>query len=103
MDKSFSLIVALLCVISIVSCNSTKTKETNTSQARSDDRQQERRTNWKTLFDGVSADQWRGFKKQDLPEGWIVDDGNLVALGKGGDLGGDIISKGQFEDFDLYL
>ncbi len=46
---------------------------------------------------------WRNFKQKSVNEGWIVEDGNLVALGKGGDLGGDIITDEQFEDFELYL
>lgn len=58
---------------------------------------------WETLFDGSSIAKWRGFKQETIPEGWVIEDGDLVALGKGGDLGGDIISKSQYEDFELEL
>jgi hypothetical protein len=58
---------------------------------------------WIQLFDGTTASAWRGFQQASLPESWIVENGNLVGLGKGGDLGGDIITKQQFEDFELYL
>jgi len=58
---------------------------------------------WIPLFDGTNADSWRGFKQDALPAGWSVRDGNLITSGQGGDLGGDIISKKQFEDFRLYL
>ena len=34
----------------------------------------------------------KNFKQQYVNEGWIVENGNLLALGKGGDLGGDIIT-----------
>lgn len=57
---------------------------------------------WISLFDGKTTEGWRGFKNEIVPEGWVVEKGILVALGKGGDLGGDIISKAQFEDFELY-
>jgi hypothetical protein len=58
---------------------------------------------WVLLFDGQTTNGWRGFKKDGIGEGWQVMDGNLVALGKGGDLGGDIITLDQYEDFELYL
>ena len=43
---------------------------------------------WKTLFDGKSADAWRGYGKQTLPEGWQVKEGTLALVGKGA---GDIL------------
>jgi hypothetical protein len=58
---------------------------------------------WIILFDGHTADAWRGFKQDSLPGGWRVEDGLLITSGEGGDLGGDIISKAQFEDFKLTL
>ncbi len=66
---------------------------------------QTRRTpeGWTILFDGNNADAWRGFKQDNLPAGWKVEDGLLVTSGEGGDMGGDIISKKQFEDFMLAL
>ena len=54
---------------------------------------------WIALFDGSSTDAWRGFKKEELPEGWsIQEDGTL--LGKGG---GDIITKEKFENYELVV
>lgn len=58
---------------------------------------------WETLFDGNSLDNWRGFKQETVPEEWVIKDENLVALGKGGDLGGDIITRKQYEDFELEI
>jgi cytochrome c len=54
---------------------------------------------WKLLFDGESAEGWRGFRKQELPEGWSVIDGAIVRTGSGG----DIITREQFDDFELSL
>ena len=58
---------------------------------------------WILLFDGETTKGWRNFREDDVNEGWKVIDGNLVGLGKGGDLGGDIVTKDQFEDFELSI
>ena len=53
---------------------------------------------WKLLFDGKdAAANFRGYKKDKLPDGWVVEDGALVRK-KGG---GDIITKDQYESFEL--
>ncbi|MBN1338224.1 MAG: DUF1080 domain-containing protein [Bacteroidales bacterium] len=58
---------------------------------------------WVSLFDGNTPNGWRGFGQSAMPGGWTVEDGCLVTSGQGGDMGGDIITAGQYEDFDLYL
>lgn len=58
---------------------------------------------WISLFDGHDLTAWRGFKKDGLPDGWKAENNMLVTTGKGGDLGGDIITKEVFEDFHLSL
>jgi hypothetical protein len=60
---------------------------------------QEKAAGWKLLFDGQTTEGWRTFKKQTFPaKGWVVQDGWLHCLGKGG---GDIISDTEFGDFEL--
>jgi hypothetical protein len=55
---------------------------------------------WIDLFDGKSTAGWRGFGKPAFPEqGWIVKDGWLTHVAKGG--GGDIITDRLFTDFEL--
>ncbi|MAT82370.1 MAG: hypothetical protein CMJ29_12100 [Phycisphaerae bacterium] len=54
---------------------------------------------WRLLFDGRSMDAWRGFNKSDVPDGWSVIDGAIVRTGSGG----DIITREQFDDFELSL
>jgi hypothetical protein len=54
---------------------------------------------WRSLFDGRSAEAWRGFKADHLPAGWQVVDGALTRVGAGG----DIVSREQFQDFELEL
>ncbi len=58
---------------------------------------------WQLLFDGKTTNGWRGFKKSTLPEGWKVEDECFVTVGKGGDLGGDVITDSEYEDFELSL
>src|SRR5439155_18238105 len=42
---------------------------------------------------------WRSARKESFPaQGWVVEDGWLHGLGKGD---GDIITDGEFENFDL--
>ena len=58
----------------------------------------EKSAGWQLLFDGKDATQWwRGYKKDKLPDGWVVKDGAIVRE-KGG---GDIITKDQFESFEF--
>ncbi|MCA9113920.1 MAG: PQQ-dependent sugar dehydrogenase [Planctomycetaceae bacterium] len=59
-----------------------------------------RQAGWKLLFDGVSTDQWRNFRRDSLSDGWQVQDGALVRTGKGA---GDIITKDRFASFELSL
>lgn len=61
--------------------------------------EEERAAGWKLLFDGQDLAQWRGFQKPDLPPGWQALDGCLVRTGGGG----DIITRAQFENFELKL
>lgn len=57
---------------------------------------------WINLFNGKDLSGWRSFNS-DTIEGWTVEDSCLTALGKGGDLGGDIISLEKYENFILEL
>ena len=55
---------------------------------------------WISLFDGHTTQGWRSFGKPAFPaQGWVVEDGWLKHTAKGG--GGDIITTGTFENFEL--
>lgn len=65
---------------------------------------QEESQGWRLLFDGTSVKGWRGFNESTLPKWWIAEDGTLKTLGKGGDIGGDIIYADEmFDNFELSL
>lgn len=60
--------------------------------------------NWQLLFDGENALGWRAYNQPKWPSNWVVEDGTLKSLGKGGDNGGDIVFSGEeFRSFELYL
>lgn len=60
---------------------------------------------WQLLFDGASTDGWRGYNRDAFPEaGWGVADGNLIVMASDGSeegMGGDIVSEGEFSNFEL--
>jgi len=62
----------------------------------------ERAAGWVLLFDGESTASWRAYQKDAFPsDGWKVEDGSLRVVANGG--GGDIVTKDQFENFELTL
>lgn len=57
---------------------------------------------WQLLFDGQSTQGWKGYRRDGFPDkGWVVEDGCLRVMAGGG--GGDIITTGQYGDFELSL
>jgi hypothetical protein len=66
---------------------------------------QEKKEGWKLLFDGQTTEGWRGYKLAGIPSAWRAVNGTLSSEGKGdgSDIGGDIITVGKYENFDLKL
>jgi hypothetical protein len=62
--------------------------------------EQEQVEHWSLLFDGKTTAGWKNFNEDTLT-GWIVEDGCLVAQGLGGDIGGDIVTVKEYENFIL--
>lgn len=62
---------------------------------------QEIEDGWQLLFDGITTNGWHKFNEKSIDSSWIVKDGELIALGLGADIGGDIVSDKEFENFDL--
>ena len=57
---------------------------------------------WKVLFDGKSADAWRGFRQDTFPDRvWKVEDGTLRTIVGGGSH--DVITREKYGDFELEL
>lgn len=58
------------------------------------------------LFDGKSTDAWKDIKSDNFPvNGWVVKEGVLTVLAKTDNQEGghDIVTKGQFSNFELEL
>ena len=51
------------------------------------------------LWDGKTADGWRGYKSKSMPSGWKVVDSHLARVGGGG----DIITDGEYGSFELLI
>ena len=65
---------------------------------------------WTDLFDGQSTNGWRNFNKETIGKDWVVEDGTLHLKAKKDadgnwvtEDGGDIITNGQYENFELNL
>lgn len=67
----------------------------------------ERAAGWKLLFDGKSWSGWRGFRRDKIPEeGWTIEHGaikHLAGRGEQSKQGGDIITVGEYGNFELQL
>ena len=55
---------------------------------------------WTLLFNGKDTSQWRNYRKDTIGDGWKVQNGELIRKDKGA---GDIITKKQFDSFELTL
>lgn len=68
--------------------------------------EREQKEGWKLLFDGATTAGWQSFKGGSAGRAWQVRNGVLTLnrSGKAGELeGGDIITAGEYENFELAL
>jgi hypothetical protein len=56
-------------------------------------------SDWKVLFDGSSADSWRGYRMNAMPSGWSIVDGALTKS----EPTEDIVTRDRFDDFELEI
>lgn len=57
---------------------------------------------WRLLFDGKTTKGWHTYGR-DRVIGWEVSNGELIALGQGGDRANDIVTDAEFENFELVV
>jgi len=82
------------------SCNNVKTTDESAQTEESATVVED--AGWIDLFDGKSLDGWHGFNKTGEVNNWVVEDGALVCLGAAeGDTGGDIVTDGEYGNFEL--
>jgi hypothetical protein len=58
---------------------------------------------WKLLFDGKTTQGWRNYNSDGIGAAWKVADGTLYLDTSAGAKGGDLITDGQYENFELTL
>lgn len=63
---------------------------------------EEKKQGFVPLFDGRDLSQWIGYRKDHLPKGWRVEGDTLTYDPRGGE-GGDIMTKAEYESFELRL
>lgn len=69
---------------------------------------EEKKAGFKLLFDGKTTENFRGYNMKEMPPGWKINDGILTRVtagagGKGAGGGDDIITKYQYDNFELRL
>jgi hypothetical protein len=100
LKMSFTL---LLCTILMSACKE-KQNDSSDSQMENQDSQlnslseSEKGEGWQLLFDGKSMENFKGFRKDEVPSAWKVEDG---AIAFAGERGGDLITKDQYKDFEF--
>lgn len=57
---------------------------------------------WEALFDGGDLSRWRGYRRDDVPAAWRVEDGALAFVPGEGE-GGDLVTRDTYGDFELEL
>jgi hypothetical protein len=87
--KTITLFTIALSLILVTSC-SPANKLTSAEQ----------KDGYVLLFDGKTTNGWHNWNEDHI-SGWIVEDGCLIGHGLGGDIGGDIVSDGEYENFHL--
>ncbi|WP_299533026.1 DUF1080 domain-containing protein [Ulvibacterium sp.] len=55
---------------------------------------------WISLMD---ASLWKGYNENSLPDNWKFQDDIIECYGTGGDIGGDIITRATYDNFELSL
>lgn len=110
----FYLLGTLILIFMLIDCGGSKSKKGDQYDELSEQvltekgamntlTENEIQGGWILLFDGKSLEGWHKFNEDSVDDGWIIENNCLVALGKGGDIGGDIVSDKKFKSFELKL
>ncbi len=108
--RTINLLAIAMMVLLTISCNQQNKQEsesTSTSAIEPEEQPvmnsltaEEKNDGWVLLFDGETTNGWKSFNEDHI-SGWEVEDGSLIGLGLGGDIGGDIVSVKQYDNFIL--
>lgn len=92
--RSLTYIISLGLLLVLTGCTSKQQQNTLSEK--------EINEGWELLFDGKSTDNWKTFNGGEVT-GWKIINGVLHNSGVGSNHGGDIISKKEYDNFELYL
>ncbi|MCD4710041.1 MAG: DUF1080 domain-containing protein [Bacteroidales bacterium] len=109
--KTIRLLAIALAVVLCSSCNQQGKPKADESQANDEVQSpveplmnslsaEENSEGWVLLFDGQTTDGWKNFNEDEI-SGWQVEEGCLVGEGLGGDIGGDLVSVKEYDNFIL--
>ena len=65
--------------------------------------EKEKAAGWELLFDGTTLNNWKGFNQDEADSKWSAVNGTLYFNPKADGKGGDIMTSGEYENFDLRL
>ncbi|MFN2439611.1 MAG: DUF1080 domain-containing protein [Chitinophagaceae bacterium] len=94
-----------LIIAGITSCSNQGTTTTATKDSTHSDtanKMKMENEKWVSLFDGKTLKGWHAFNKPGEIKNWTIEDSAMVCLGAAeGDIGGDIVTDNEYEDFEL--
>jgi 3-keto-disaccharide hydrolase len=97
MLKQFSLTFLSVVLLTACSIETDGTADNTLTEA-------EKADGWELLFDGNDINaNWRGYKMEDAPTSWVIDDGAIFFNPEVGGTNGDIISREQYGQFEFAL
>lgn len=95
MSNAWIWVISLMFLATVVSCSSGEHDRGSAAPGA-----------WITLFDGSDTDHWRGYNREGMPSGWVIDgDALIYDPAQTGDdpPRRDIITREKFADFELEL
>lgn len=101
MKKNRVLLLAVVAIFAF-SCTSSVNKSDTKGSKANVSADSKINKNWEILFDGKSIENWKKFDGGEVT-GWKIVDNVLNNSGVGSDHGGDIITKKEYENFELYV
>ena len=94
MANRYIQIFATLCFAACITPSCTGPRDNRLSD-------QEKKDGWVLLFDGSSTKGWHLYNKGETPSAWTADSGQLICDPLAKSEHGDLVSDGEYKNFDL--
>lgn len=91
----FKVLLMIFCFASFYACQSAKVSTKEIAKDKSDD--------WQPLFNGKNLDGWHVFNNPETDGKWKVTDGTLFFDSSVDGQGGDIVTDGEYENYEFML